>query len=477
MSRNGAAASSSLATRTGIQAVLATLIISGWLAILWYLAPPPLKLMDFDQPVYLSIAYDLVHLGRFTDGTEWGTPRANPARPPGMARTPLYPAFLSATALLDPEFNRSLNCFVEHSAAPACPQQAPLPRTMQFLMVVGIYLMLWRAASRATGSKRIGWLALGMGLIVAPSMIGYINTLMTETLTLFLTTAATATAVEAVKGRRHFGWGLTSGVMIGLAGLTRPAFAYLLPSLAIPIACIFFIGFGRKRSLGVLTAMLIGGTAIITPWIARNVIILGRPALTSGYASSVLAQRVAFDLVSWRQYALFYLCVLPDGTGMGNLLVMPGACKPFEYGMVKGTFYDIGNTTFSQATIVAAGGKKHQLSYLLYHFIILNPIWHALVSIPMALRGMWIGHYWGMIMALLCARLTLRSLRELNAATLAIVLPGWFMLAFYATISVDQVRYNLMLIIPFSLAGGIALNGFLERKNIYQKISVLCHRR
>jgi hypothetical protein len=79
----------------------------------------------------------------------------------------------------------------------------------------------------------------------------------------------------------------------------------------------------------------------------------------------------------------------------------------------------------------------------------------------MAMRGMWIDHYWGFILAILCIPMTIRALRQLDAALLAVTLPGWFMLAFCAALSANQVRYNFMLIIPYSLAGGITLEACL----------------
>ena len=177
-------------TRKCVQPILAALIIFGWLGACWYKARPAGYLWTYDQPVYLSIAYDIEHFGRFTDGTAWGTPSVDPTRPPGMVRSPLYPIFLAVTADLDPVFNRTLNCLVQTAASPTCPQQAPLPRALQFLMTAGFYLMLWRIAIRVTGSARIGWLSLGVGLAAAPILIRSVDSLMTETLSLFFTTIA-----------------------------------------------------------------------------------------------------------------------------------------------------------------------------------------------------------------------------------------------------------------------------------------------
>jgi len=44
------------------------------------------------------------------------------------------------------------------------------------------------------------------------------------------------------------------------------------------------------------------------------------------------------------------------------------------------------------------------------------------------------------------------------------------MLAFYAATSANQWRFNLMLIVPFALAGGIALDRLLLRNGGYRKM-------
>lgn len=447
-----------LASQPGRRALLVAAVIAAWLGLLWAQSRPPAGFRSFDQPLYLGIAYDLLHLHRFTDGSGFATPHADPARPPGMELMPLYPAYLAATAWLDPGFNRSLGCFVAQSDAPSCPHQAGLPRFGQFLMTIAIYLLLWRIATRATGSPRVGLLALGVGLLAAPVLIRSVDMLMTETLSLAFLTAATAAGVEAATGCRPLRWVLLSGLMLGLATLTRPAFFYLLPAAAIAGAFLALLRPRRLAALALVAVFLLGGLIVIGPWIARNAIVLHRPAMTAGYAALVLAQRVAFDLMSWPQYGAFYLCGLPDGNGLGHLLLGPDACEPFQYEFRPDTFYWIGNHTFMQATIAAAGGPQHQFDYLLHRYILAHPLWHALVSIPMALRGLWIDHYWGFVLALLCVPLTWRALRHRDTALMVVTLPGWFMLAFHGAIAVNQERYNLILILPFSLAGGIALD-------------------
>ena len=445
-------------------AVLAACIILGWLGLWWALAPAPGPFGTFDQALYLGRAYDLVHLGRFTNAFEWGPPVADLARPSGMKLTPLYPAFLAGAALLDPGFRRSLDCYVERSGAASCPHEARLARSAQLVLMSGVFLLLWRLAARASGSRRAGWLALGIGLLTAPYMARYIDSLMTETFSLFFATAATAAAVEACRSSRPARWLALSGGLIGLAALTHPEYLYLLLGATLAGAGVAAWRSGWRRGFALVGAFALGGIVVIAPWIARNVIVLSRFALTSGYASQVLAQRVAFDLMSWHDYALSYVCWLPDGTGMGRVLFGPGTCAPFHFAPGPRSFYWIGNTSFMQQTIAAAGGVNHQLRYLLLHYVLADPLWHILVSVPFALNGLWIDHYWGMVLAVFCVALTAGALRRGEDALLVVTLPAWVMLAFHAAVAINQVRYNLLLIIPFSLAGGMALDRAWTRR-------------
>ena len=107
-------------------------------------------------------------------------------------------------------------------------------------------------------------------------------------------------------------------------------------------------------------------------------------------------------------------------------------------------------------TLREAGGPANHLHWLLVHEIARDPVWHLMVTVPLALRGLWIDHYWGLVLAPLCVWLSWRSWRRQEYDYLAVSLPALFLLAFNAALAVNQVRYNLMLIPPFAIAGGVA---------------------
>jgi hypothetical protein len=453
------------ALRLGLAAALVVLS----LAALWRSAPIE-DLRVFDQRFYLGIAYDLRHVGRFTDGIDYGTAGPDGTRPSGMRFAPLYPTALAVAAMLDPSLDAAMSCVVERSANDPCPRAAPLVRTVQFALLCGFYLLLWWIAEATSGSRRIGAIALALGLFAAPALMGSVNYLMTEDLTLFLVTAATAAAVRATMSARRGTWLALAGALLGLAALTRPAFEELFLASAVTGVGLALFHHDRRQGLRLVLCFATGGILVMLPWIVRNDLLLSRPALSFGYASHILTERIAFDQMTWREFGRSFICWLPDGRGMGTLLWGPAGCEPFQLEPRADTFYWIGNTTFMNSTLAAAGGWQHHMDYVVRNYLVPGLPWHIMVSVPLALRGITINHYWGFFLAFVCAAVTWRALRNGDHRMLLVTLPGWFMLAFHAACAVNQVRYNLMLVVPFSLAGGIALDAAWSRMTAHATV-------
>jgi hypothetical protein len=59
---------------------------------------------------------------------------------------------------------------------------------------------------------------------------------------------------------------------------------------------------------------------------------------------------------------------------------------------------------------------------------------------------------------------TARALRQGAWRYLVVALPAWFMLALNAAVAVNQVRYNLMLIPPYAIAGAMLLELLWQRR-------------
>lgn len=432
------------------------------LGLLWGRVAPT-QFSTADQGFYVGIAHDMLTIGRYTDGPLFAAPGPDGLRPPGMRFAPLYPALLAGAGLLDPDFRAAMACsagsdFRNH----ACPTTAPLVRGAQFLLLAGFYLLLWRIARRLTGSVRGAWIALALGLMPAHLLVISAHQLMTEVITLFCTTAATAAALAAWEAPRPARPVALAGVFLGLATEIRPGFLYLFYVAAVVWLAVLLWKRGRRA---VLLAVFALGFAVPTvPWMARNAVVLDRPSLTFGYASHTLVQRIAFDEMTWRDYPMAWLCWAPDGSGLGSLLVGRGACDRFALEETRpSTFYAIGQGPLMVETVAAAGGWEHHLSYLLRAYIFREPVKHFMVSLPFAMRGALIDHYWGLILGVVALWLTARAARRRDARFLLLALPGWFMLAFQAAVAVNQIRYNLMLIVLYAVAGALVLERRLPR--------------
>ena len=180
-----------------------------------------------------------------------------------------------------------------------------------------------------------------------------------------------------------------------------------------------------------------GIAGAVAPWIARNAVVLGRPALTYGYDSHTFAQRVAFNQMTWREYGLFFVCGLPDGTGAAKQLFGQGACQRFSWDPEeKQSYYYIGNNAFMSQTLAEAGGWQQHLSHLVRDYVLASPIKHLLVTVPFALAGSWVNNYWGLFLSVACVALTVQALRERNDGILLVTLPAWFMLLFHAGVAI-----------------------------------------
>jgi hypothetical protein len=411
------AVSARVCTNSQLRALLLVLVVLG---ALW----PRAKVQDlltYDQPFYIGIADDIVRHGRFTDG-EFG----GPAHAPGMRFAPLYPMLLAGFAAADPRLARSFDCV---AAKRVCGDGAWGVRTLQFGMLAGSYWLIWDIAVVLDLGAGLAFAALGIALLTAPLLLQSVNYLMTEIPSLVLSTSFAACLVRVVRGRG--GWVVPAGLALGAAILVRPAFLYLGYGLVL-------VGFWRVA----LTAGI-----VILPWIVRNEIVLGRGQLTFGYAGHTLAQRIAFDSMTWRDYAWSFVCWLPDGNGIGGT-----ACRRFGWNDLPDTFYAIGMREMVPLTLRAAGGVGNHLHWLVTHELARDPMWHLATTLPLALRGVWVDHYWGLVLAPACAWMLWRRERGF----LALALPALFMLGFNACFAVNQVRYNLMLIPPLSVAGAAA---------------------
>ena len=151
---------------------------------------PAKWLSDFDQSFYLTIAYDIVHHGVFSNGIFDKVDSTREAPPPGRFFGPVYPALVVAAMKIDPRFARAVDCSVEanHKARDGaeCEVYAlPMHLIHAALLAVGV-LAIALAAEMIFAGTITFWLAGGLATLALLADADLFSFVMTESLTFSL---------------------------------------------------------------------------------------------------------------------------------------------------------------------------------------------------------------------------------------------------------------------------------------------------
>lgn len=430
------------------------------------------SLNDFDQPFYIGPAYDLVTIGTFTDGFAYAVPQPNGERPAGTMFAPLYPALLAGFATADPRIKAGFACVVASAGkSSACGDPLKALRVLHYAMLTVFFGMLWwiagevgtlrpRALSRtkpARDDDLFAWLALAAGLVAAPRLVATAAFAMTETLTLVLLTASVLAAVVAVSRGSRVALG-ASGFFLAATALTRPSYLYLFAVVAVAGVMVALMRRDRRQMLPLALLFMAAGSATLAPWAARNARLETTPAID--YRAHTLAQRLAYNTMTGREFAQSFVCVLP-GRSLGDIAFGKGACDRFDWSNPDG--YYLQGQVLIRESVAAAGGWDHAFRYLVVQKIVAAPVWHLLVSVPVALSGAWIANWWGVICFFAAIRLTAQAAATRWLAYLIVAVPGWFMLAFHSAVAVNQDRYNFYLVVPYAIAAAWMIETVVQR--------------
>jgi len=414
----------------------------------------PLPIPVTDATVYLSIANDLNATGVFTDGL-LALQGDGAAHPPGMLFAPLYPAFLAVALDLSAGFRGLVDCVVgaalAHKAA-ACRHTVSLVTLAQGGLAVVSTVLVYLGASVVSGSRLCAWLAMLLA-VGTGEYAYYAGQFLTENLTFPLFTAASILLVWAWRESGAKAWAAL-GLCFGLLVLVRPSFLYLF-YVVLLCQVALFPSRAPRPMLGktiALVSCLAAFGVVVGPWVLRNWILLDTAAITDGYSSLILVQRVAYNAMSLHEWLVSFVYWLPDfGDKLAASLFEPASYVRLSFDDPQG-FYLTGNFALRESTLAAAGGTEEHFGYLIREHILAQPLWHSTVSLALAWRGMWVGQYWGLVAIAVFLPVLFIAARRRWHAFFVYVAPAWFMLGFHAFVSVNVVRYNLILIPGLSLA-------------------------
>ncbi len=408
-----------------------------------------LTLMRTSMPKSDSIRYISYALNLHDYGIFAATRDGQGAPAPESGHAPLYPAWVALFMQLDPGIRASLGCVADRTHAPAsCPLDLRLLVVAQ-LVLAGIFFgAVWLLALRISGNALIAWLAAGFALM-SRDPLSYANQVLTEALLLPLMALFTVFLVLAYQTKR-MAWMLAAGASLGLAALTRPAYSYLFLAVTATLAAGALIG-NRRLFLTACTSFLIAYAATVAPWLIRNKLQIDRYVLTSGYDGDILAQRVAYNRMGWGEFGVAFLYWFPDfGDNIAKKVFPRRYFEKLKWG--GDSYYASVAPALYRRVQAEAKSPDEVVPRLLRTEILAHPIKHALVSLPLAWRGVFVRKYWG-IAGLICFLIVAARRRgRPDHALLVASLPVWFMVAFHALVSVSIPRYNLPLIPLYAYA-------------------------
>lgn len=426
-------------------ALLATIAVT-----VFQIARQPPQPIEADSLGYTIIAHDLARYGIMGDGSNAPKPQQPPR--PGMFVPPLYTSFLAGMIRLDPVLARTTECHVARwwgAKELACGLDLGIALPIQGGLAVLAALLVWGAGLRLTGSLPCAWGALALALVTG-RYASYAGTLLTENLALPLFTLAVWALVEAAAARRA-AWMSAAGLCFGLLVLARPGFAYVFYA-AVPVLVWVW---RRQPPAAILTrlGLLAAGYGLVVgSWALRNWTQLDAFAVTGGYDSFILVQRLAYNSMTLREGLAAMLYWLPGpGEALAIKLYPPELLQRLGFEHPQ-SFFAIGNGVWREQLFAAAGGKEHATGYLVREILLPDLPKHLLVTLLLAWRGVWIVKFW----TLLTVPAGLAGLGLAAAARqwrlLAFAVPAWFMLGFHAFATVNVHRYNLILIPSLSIA-------------------------
>lgn len=406
-----------------------------------------------DAHGYGSIALDLYRHGTFTDGSDV-TPWPQPDPPPGMFVAPLYPAFVAAVLAIHPDSADRLACMLEHrrqAAAAGCDlsigglvvAQTALATLSAFLTFIAAYVVC--------GSLVLAWSAMLLALATA-EYAGYAVQVLTENLVLPLFTAFSIVVVLAWRRPTALRW-LAAGLLIGVAALVRPSFAYLFYATALFASVGLLIADrGRLDRAPLMVSMLVLGYGfVVAPWLVRNALLLGVADITRGYAAHELAQRLAYNAMTWVQWLVAFVYWLPDfGDSLAAALFDPALYQRLSFDHPDS--YYRGGQDLYRDSLAAAGGPEAHVGYLVRTYMLKEPVKHVMVTFALLWRGLWVAKVWGLVAFLCFVPMAVLAVRRRWSEAVVFALPPWFMAGFHAFVSVSVVRYNLILIPCFAIA-------------------------
>jgi 4-amino-4-deoxy-L-arabinose transferase-like glycosyltransferase len=429
---------------------------------------PARTLSDFDQPFYLTIAYDLDRHGVFSNGVFDTVDSSRAVPPPGMFFVPGYPLVVLAAMKLNARFAKAVECTVinqEKVPAGCEAYEIPIRIIHAALLALGV-VAIALAGSLILGGTRVFWIAGALATAALAAEADIFSFVMTESLTFSLYSVTMLFAALAWKRGNITWWGVT-GLFLGLLCLTRPSFVVLIPGVLLLIAA-------GSRLLEAKTTppawksaavFVIVVALTIGPWILRNHVSVGKWGLTEEYGSAVLIERFAYNDMNPMEFVTAFPYCTP---GIGDLLFDQVYGRDSMHRFVyhtRDSFFHVGRGR--RDTLVQEHGRLDPLIRDIVGDEMRTNWWrHLLASIPLAWCGMWAGWIVALALLPLFACASVKTIRKREPVLLLYAAPAIMMLGLHAAVANHYTRYNLILIGPAAIGAAWMISAWLQHARL-----------
>lgn len=436
---------------------LAVVSLISILAAFYQTFSPPLTIPTADSVIYIKIAFYLSETGLFTD--------FNGINSPGQFFAPLYISIISLLTKIDPNLYQLFSAITNDVAINEQLSGLRIVLAVQAMMGAGIYLFIYKIFEYLTNKPFQSLFGLLL-IIISGAFSEYFTLILNETTSFLLFTASLYFWVKfSDLSNTSYKVPIILGLLMGLLVLTRPSYIYLSYAFIFYYAVTFFLWPQQKNQDKIRKSLfyVISFALTISPWIIRNYLNFSNFAITDGYASVILTQRVYYNLMNWQEYWASFIYWFPKyGETLAQLFLNEEHYYRLGWQHPE-SFYDKANKVFIKESILAAGGQEKHQWYLIKNYILADLFKHFAVTIPIMIRGMWAGSYLS-ILGIISFVPTLIILKRNDKLKrfLFFIFPSIFMLIFHASVSVNVVRYNIPLVTIYGLSSAIILTSIAE---------------
>ncbi len=410
-----------------------------------------------DENFYLNFAYTLYNDNVFGITKKPGLPAK-----PAANVAPLLPFFISVLMRADRELANTVECDL-FSNGEKCEGNFNTIKYAELALLAICLGIVWLLLYKMSGSLLLSYLTVLM-VLISGSPYYYINYSLTEALYFPIACIFILVYSIALVNKEVYMLILASA-LLGILALIRPTFFYLffiLLTFSLLYIFIFYRRIALSHKVTLVFSFLIPFAVVVSPWIARNYYNFDRPSITIGYGDKALSSRLAHNKMTDKEYLYGWIYWLPDfGDSLARDLFGKDAIKRFDHNNPYSFLLherslllaEVQKNINRSKSVSNFQGTASPERWLINRYIIGDLYNHIKVTMLMAWRGVFVEKYFGLFgLLFLLWGLTNGLKQHVGPHFILISLPPLILLFFHAAISFSIPRYNILLILPMSIA-------------------------